>query len=317
MHIARLLFLFIAITLSATSAFALDVTVKVSSFKVDFGFEFAPENLLDNDTDTAWVGGGVGPGSGQWIDLIFGFPVRVDRLGIFNGHQADGRFEEFRRIRSGRIIYPDGTEVAFWLRDEAGEQVIDCPGKPAKSLRIVIDEVFPKGELTAKVKVAVSEIKLYITLMPQPGEIGAEKAQPAPTHIPAMPPVDPDKVVPDDIVSLLKLFYVKQTSLADDYETLFAEDVRDRHDFRFEVFKEVQRQRGTYRILRTALIDTSGLGFELVQMAGDWAEVRVFGSYRVKVADLDENLEEDSMYILSRESDGWKIVELDGQEESF
>jgi hypothetical protein len=302
--------------LIATPAHALDVTVEVSSFKVDFGFEYSPEKLLDNDTTTAWVGGGIGPGTGQWIDLMFGVPIRVDRLGIFNGHQGKGKFKEFRRIRSGRVVFPDGSETTFWLRDEPGEQVIDCPGKPAKSLRIIIDKVFPKGERTAKVKLAVSEIKLYITLMTIPGA-GDEKSQPDSLHISALPPVDPDKLVPEEIIGLLKVFYVKQTSLADDYRTLFAEDVRDRHDFRFEVFKEMQRQLGTYHILRTAEIDTSGLGFEMVRMEGEWAEIRVFGAYRVKVAELDQNLEEDSVFILSKEHDGWKIVELEGQVDTF
>ena len=313
-HTARLLFSFILVILLATPVFALDVTVEVSSFKVDFGFEYSPANLLDNDTSTAWVGGGIGPGTGQWIDLIFGVPIRVDRLGLFNGHQGEGQFNEFRRIRAGRIVYPDGTETPFWLRDEPGEQVIDCPGKPAKSLRIIIDDVFPKGEKTAKVKLAVSEIKLYLTLMTIPGAGGVGEDLPEKARTPAPPPVDPDKVVPEEMMGLLSLFYVKQTSLADDFDTLFAEDVRDQQDFKFEIFKSVQRQRGTYHILRTAQVDTSGLGFEIVQMEGDWAEVRVFGAYRVKVAGLDENLEEDSIFLLSRESDGWKIVELDGQQ---
>ena len=55
----------------------------------------------------------------------------------------------------------------------------------------------------------------------------------------------------------------------------------------------------------------------LIRMEGDWAEVRVFGAYRVKVADLDENLEEDSVFVLSHEHDGWKIVELEGQQDQF
>lgn len=134
---------------SAPPASALDMTVEVSSFKVDFGLPYAPENLLDGDPQTAWVGGGVGPGVGQWIDLIFGVPVRVQRLGIFNGHQGEGQYDNFRRIRAGRIVYPDGVETKFWLRDEPGEQVVECRGRPFKSVRIVVDRVFPKGEATA------------------------------------------------------------------------------------------------------------------------------------------------------------------------
>ncbi len=87
----------------------------------------------------------------------------------------------------------------------------------------------------------------------------------------------------EDVVSLLKEYYIRQTTLADNYAELFAEDVRDRNDFRFEVFKQVQRQRGTYKQLRDAKVNTDGLGFELVEMDGSFARVRTFGAYRVQV----------------------------------
>lgn len=305
-----LLFLMVAVPASA-----MDVTVKVSSFHMDFGLPHAPENLMDGDSTTAWVGGGIGPGKGQWIELNFGVPTRVARLGIFNGNQAKGEFENFRRIRSGRIIYPDGIETQFWLRDEPGEQVVECRARPFKNLRIVVDDVFPKGDVTAKKKLAVSEIKLYLSLAP-PGS-DAKEDLPKDGFIPAPPPLDPDRVVPEGIISLLREFYVRQTCLDPDYAELFAEDVRDRNDFRFEVFKEMQRQQGTYRLLRTAKVDTANLGFELVEMQGTWAKVRVFGAYRVKVSKLDKNLQEDSTFVLSKEPEGWKIVELEGEEPLF
>jgi hypothetical protein len=303
----------LAALLWAIPGAALDVTVKVSSVKVDFGLPNSPDNLMDGDPSTAWVGGGVGPGTGQWIDLIFGMPLRVQRIGIFNGHQGANMFHEFRRIRSGRIVYPDGTETRFWLRDEPGEQLVECSGRPYKSLRIVVDDVFPKGEITAKVKLAVSEVKLYLSLMAPPGGRAARDV-PDPAKLAAPPPADPDREVPDELVVVLREYYVRQTTLADDFAELFASDVRDRNDFSFEVFKETQRQMGTYRVLRTAQVDTSGLGFEMVRREGSFAEVRVFGAYRVKVSTLDRNLDEDSVFVMVKDPDGWKIVELDGQE---
>jgi hypothetical protein len=316
MRFFRPIFSVLFCLLAAFPATAMDVTVNVSSVHVDFGLPHAPENLLDGDPDTAWVGGGIGPGKGQWIELVFGTPVRVEKLGIFNGNQAEGQYDNFRRIRSGRIVYPDGIETQFWLRDEPGEQIIECRGRPFKTLRIVVDDVFPKGELTARKKLAVSEIKLYLSLKAPPGGDAVE-ILPESGFIPAPPPMDPDRVVPEGIVDLLREFYVRQTSLSPDYAELFAEDVRDRNDFRFEVFKEVQRQRGTYKILRTAKVDTANLGFELVELEGSWARVRVFGAYRVQVADLDRNLQEDSTFVLSKEPEGWRIVELEGEEELF
>jgi len=295
------------------SARAFEVTVRVSSVKVDFGLPHAPENLLDNDPSTAWVGGGVGPGIGQWIELSFGVPTRVARLGIFNGHQGEGLFHQFRRIRSGRVVYPDGTETRFWLRDEPGEQMVRCSGRPYKSLRIVVDDVFPKGDLTAKVKLAVSEIKLYLTLTAPPGGDSAHDA-PDPARLMAPPPTDPAAAVPEPLTALLREFYVRQTTLSPDYAELFAADVRDRNDFQFEIFREIQRQRGTFSALRSAEVDTSGLGFEMVRSEGKFAEVRVFGAYRVKVAHLDRNLEEDSVFVVVEDPEGWRIVELDGQE---
>lgn len=319
MHALRpvaVLFLLCWIALSASPVAALDVEISVSSVKIDFGLPHAPEYLLDQDPATAWVSGGIGPGVGQWMQLDFGVPVRVRKLGIFNGHQGAGQFQAHRRIRSGRIIYPDGTETEFWLRDEPGEQVIQCRGVPVKSLRIVVDRVFPEGELTGSMKLAVSELRLYLTLMEDPAAprdrlVPDEPGQPVP------PPENPDATVPEGIVELLREFYVRQTTLAPDYAELFAEDVRDRNEFRFYVFIEVQRQRGTYKDLRSAEVDTSGLGFEMLDREGDFAEVRAFGSYRVKVAHLDTTLQEDSTFVVSMEKDGWKIVELEGEEQGF
>ena len=304
----------IAVFFFVDPASALEVEVKVSSFKMDHALSYAPENLLDGDPATAWAGGSFSSGTGQWMEFSFPVPVRLTRLGVFNGHQGDGRFEEFRRIRSGRIVYPDGSESQFWLRDEPGEQIIECRSGPVKSFRIVVDEVFPEGGAMARVKLAVSEIKFYLTLMANPS---GEESGSAAAKAPMPPPADLKNDVPEEIQELLRAYYVKQTSLADDYHMLFAEHVRDRFDFQFEVFKAMQRQRGTYKVFRKAQVDPTGLGFDLVYLREDVAEVRVFGTYRVQVADLDKNLEDDSVFVLIKGHEGWKILELDGQEDGF
>lgn len=303
------------ILLSSVPALALDVTVKVSSMKMDVFLPYAPEHLLDGDLDTAWAGGGLGAGEGQWIELQFDYPVRLDKLGIFNGHHGEGKFEEFRRIRSGYIVYPDGASSRFWLHDEKGEQIIECDGRPSKSVRIVVDGVFPEGEWAAKKKLAVAEIKLYVALMADPAEAGLSE-QPTRSNVPTPAPAAPSTQVPDEMVELLRSFYVRQTTMAEDFAELFAEDVRDKNDFRQEVFKSVQMQRGTYKIFRNAEVETEGLGFELVDQQGIYARVRVFGAYRVNLPGKHAYLEEDSIFVLSKELEGWRILELEG-EESF
>ncbi|BDQ33560.1 hypothetical protein JCM14722_11020 [Pseudodesulfovibrio portus] len=298
--------------LAACPAQALDVDVKVSSQKVDFGLEYGPEYLLDNDPTTAWAVGKASSGAGQWMEFSFGLPVNVVKLGIYNGHQGEGLFDQFRRIRSGRIIYPDGTETRFWLRDEPGEQIVACPIQPVKSLRIVVDEVFPKSVPVARKKLAVSEVKFYLTLMNSQTDGAAIDAHNA--DISGLPPADLTSEVPEEIKDLLRTFYVRQTSLDDDYYLLFAHHVRDKFDFQFEVFKEIQRQRGTFKRLRTARVDPAGLRFDLIYLDRDLAEVRVFGSYNVKVENLDKNFEDDSVFVLMKGGEGWRILELDEQD---
>ena len=300
------LFILGAAMLMACPALALDVDVKVSSQKVDFGLEYGPEYLLDGDPATAWAVGKASSGVGQWIEFSFALPVNVVKLGIYNGHQGEGMFDKFRRIRSGRIIYPDGTETRFWLRDEPGEQIVSCPIQPVKSLKIVVDEVFPRSVAVARKKLAVSEVKFYLTLQNDRAAIEAHNA-----NIPGVPPADLGGKVPEEIKDLLRTFYVRQTSLDDDYHLLFAPHVRDKFDFEFEYLKEVYRQRGTFKKLRTARVDPSGLRFDLVYLDKDLAEIRVFGTYNVKVEHLDRDMEDDSVFVLMKGTDGWRILELD------
>jgi len=316
-RISPLLLTLLAVLLWTGPSWALNVDVRVSSFKVDLGLAYAPGNLMDGDPSTAWAGGSISSGEGQWMEFSFDLPVRITGLGIYNGNQGEGQFEKFRRIRSGRVVYPDGSEFPFWLRDEKGEQVIKCPGKPFKSLRIVVDSVFPEGVALARMKLAVSEVKLYLTLMSTSENGTQDNSAGDGTFKPQVPPADTVNPVPGEIQDVLRDFYVKQASLDDDFYLLFAPHVRDRFDFQFEVFKEVQRQRRTFKLLRSAKVDPSGLGFELVYIDKDVAEVRAFGSYRVQVGKLDTNLEDDSVFVLMKGVEGWKILELDGQEDGF
>lgn len=294
----------ISLLLAPVPAFALKVEVEVPGNAKGAG----PELLMDGDPTTAWASRD-NAGSDQWIELHFQIPTQVERLGFFNGHQAVGQFEQFRRIRSGRIIYPDGTESRFWLRDEKGEQIVHCPGAAITSLRIEIDSVSPGDKDAFIGNLAVSDIRLYVSVTPpSEGQVkDIDTLNQVRTHLSE----DPERAVPPEVAQLLRKFYYRQATLADDYAELFAEDVRDKNDFQFEVFKEMQRQRGTYRLLRSASVNASGLGFEKVEEAGGYIRVRVFGTYKIWAGDLDRQLEEDSIFVIAKEHDGWKIVELE------
>lgn len=298
--------IFLLLLLPAT-ANALGVEVEVGSYKSSDDPSYSPVNLMDGDPATVWAGSSES-GSEEWIVLHFEEPVQVEKLGIFNGHQG-GRFNEFRRVRSGRIIYPDGKEFRFWLRDEQGEQFVYCLGTPVESLRIEIDSVSPHSRDPFQGEVALSGITLYLSSKPKAaGEVNDVNRL---NRVREQLSADPERAVPGEAARLLQVFYVRQTTLSPNFADLFAADVRDQNDFQFEVFKELQRQRGTYKLLRKARVNPSGLGFEKIEAAGDYMRVRVFGIYRVQVGNLDKQMEEDSVFVLTKEDGSWKILELE------
>ena len=291
-------------TLIPSMALALDVEVKVSSVKLDF--RHPPGHLMDGDPTTAWVGGGASSGKGQWIELSFGTPISPVRLGIYNGNQADGRFEEFRRIKAGRIIYPNGTEMPFELRDEPGEQIIALEPALVESFKLVIDDVYPFGNILGKMKVAVSELVLYVG-----PSLGSSSTGVAPAPDPTPPP-DPAEGVPADIQGVIRRYYALHSSLDDEYPELFTEDKREAEGFRFEVFREYQRQKGIYRALRSAKVDSSKLVMDMDRHTEERAEIWVSGTYRIMIGEFERDLPENSLFILRRENGEWRIYDISG-----
>ena len=133
----------------------------VTADAANYQGNFTPGNLVDGNPATAWVGGGKGVGPGKWIELTFPAPVKLEALTIATGHQE--RFNAFRRMTRGVIIYPDETRQKFTLKPQTGVQRIPLQPKVADSLKIIITGVDPatgdKGMGDAKV--AVSEIAVF------------------------------------------------------------------------------------------------------------------------------------------------------------
>jgi len=146
----------------------------------------AAANLVDGDLSTAWAGGGKGVGPGKWIELTFPGPVRVEGLSVATGNQAKGRFDAYRRLTRGVIIFPDETRVKFTLEPAQGEQRVALEPKVAQSIRIIITGVDPAARdasLSDDAKVAVSEIRVLgtpesVSVADADAETGASPAAP-------------------------------------------------------------------------------------------------------------------------------------------
>ncbi|WP_243543937.1 NADase-type glycan-binding domain-containing protein [Pseudodesulfovibrio tunisiensis] len=314
-------FLAIILILSwALPASALDVTIKVSDYKVDLLNTYSADKLMDNDTSTAWAGGGLGVGPGKWIELIFPAPVRVAEIGIFNGHEGPGRFEEFRRIKAGRIRYPDGTTHPFVLWDKPGEQRITCRAEPVEKLRIEITEVYPDEVILGKIKVAVSELKLYVAANSNAAPIKTVIAPP--TEMPdATKSVEPQQTasepsLPADVIGLLDRFYALRATLNDDLDQLFAPQVYDKYLLNFFYFQEIQRQRGLYDKLRAADVDTGELRFDLVEDQGEVLKIRASGPYYLTIDGKEWTVQEERDIEVKRQDDRWLVLKFEAPEKA-
>jgi len=177
---AVLMLLMSLICIPAHAAEVADLSVDVANHQGNY----LAGNLIDGDPATAWVGGGKGIGPGKWIEIDFPSPVALESLRIHNGHQHRGQFNKFRRVTRGVILYPDASRQKFTLKSTPGEQKIRLKPVTAGSIKIIITGVAPssKDKAMGKVKVAVSEIKVYGTVVEgdEAKELKPEKIKPSP-----------------------------------------------------------------------------------------------------------------------------------------
>jgi hypothetical protein len=291
----RLLLLAACLVLLAFAASAFEARVVVSSFKPDVLATHVPGHLMDNDPATAWVS--LGDGSGESVTVKFSAPVRVVRLGIFNGKQGTGAFGLRNRIARGRVVYPDGDEIPFALDDTGGEQLVPCDsGKPVESFDVVVDKVTPKGPKAEHRGVAVSEIKLYLASIPKTkAEISAQRE------------VRQDEKLLDATAPVIRSFLVLNTRLDEDVLLLYPKGLRSQERMNLYVFQEFQKQLGTFEMLRAASVDTSDMTFEVVSNTDTSAIIHAKGNMVVESGNRTASAPVDSDFEMLLSAEEWKI----------
>lgn len=297
MKTIRFLLLALLLTLLASSlAQAFEARVIVSSFKPDILGSYVPGHLMDNDPVTPWVS--LGDGAGESVTVRFGQPVRVVRLGIFNGSQGTGNFGLRNRAVKGRVVYPDGQEIPFVLDDIGGEQVVQCDSRePVSEFEVFIDEVTPTGKKFEHRGVALSEIKLYLANVP-PSE--AEKQ--------ARKEAERAQKLVDETAPVIRSFLILNTRLDEDALLLYPEAIREKERMNLYLFQEYQKQLGTYEALRQAQVDVSGISFEKVSFVEPDATVYATGEMVVTANNKTVPIPLDSDFEMHHTGDGWKIV---------
>ena len=100
-----------------------------SALAPQYGFNYIPTNIIDNDLTTAWVEGVRGNGEGEWISVEYSTRRRISRIEILNGyHKNEVLFRKNGRLQTVEIHLSDGLKRQYDLEDRGGLQKLDLGG---------------------------------------------------------------------------------------------------------------------------------------------------------------------------------------------
>ncbi|MDO9631207.1 MAG: hypothetical protein Q7I92_04830 [Humidesulfovibrio sp.] len=151
---------------------------------------------------------------------------------------------------------------------------------------------------------------------------------------PAIQPTEPDDADGKAQFEVLRQYFQRQLTLAEDFPEVFSRRVKSSEAMAFTTMCEMQRRRGLLERFRAAKVDISGLVFTRVTADPDLARIHVTGRYSFtlrpkaltladpkensqgepatqgkKESSVHETLEEDALFVLLPEQGQWKIYE--------
>jgi hypothetical protein len=129
-----------------------------SSLPRQGGYDYKPENTLDNRPWTAWNEGAPGDGVGASLLYEFHRQANLQRLEIINGYAKSPKaYAENARIQLARITTAtDSTTVI--LNDVASWQSLRAPNGPTDFVRLEILEIYPGSRYH---DCAVTEVRFF------------------------------------------------------------------------------------------------------------------------------------------------------------
>lgn len=162
-----------ALVLLAGGAWAQQYAVSASSSHWMSTRSYAPGNVADGDPATAWAEGGAANGAGEWVRFEFEAPVRLARLGVWNGDQAEGQWDTCNRVDGLRVeTAGPGGAGAFEavLADTPGEQFVELGGGPVTSLTLTILSTHKAGNFWNRTVTCLSDVAL-LALPAEPRDV--------------------------------------------------------------------------------------------------------------------------------------------------
>lgn len=127
-----------------------------SSSFTENGYVYFPTYAIDQDAERPWVEGVKGDGVGEYLQLFFERPERIDLLCIHPGFQSV--YEKNNRPKMVKFDFSDGSSAEYELEDYNGDIYIKF-SKPVNTeyLIITIQSVY-KGDVP---DTCISEVRAF------------------------------------------------------------------------------------------------------------------------------------------------------------
>jgi serine/threonine protein kinase len=125
---------------------------------------YEPDNVIDQDSSTAWRI--KGNGSGEWLQLDFGRSVEVQEIGIIPGYAKidpyDGtdRFKQNYVLHNIRLEFSDGSQLEHSFDYSRDMQFINVNDISTTYIRIVIISTYSPRSTDPREFTAISEIQV-------------------------------------------------------------------------------------------------------------------------------------------------------------
>jgi hypothetical protein len=123
----------------------LQISMVASSTRVPMrAFTYGPSHVTDRNLQTAWIEGVPGPGYGEWLRSDFDREVKLNQIVFTPGYFKNASiWKQNNRLAAATFQFSDGSSRRFTFPDRMQEQRLDVGGVRTKSVRLVIDEIYP------------------------------------------------------------------------------------------------------------------------------------------------------------------------------
>jgi len=121
---------------------------------------FAPRKVIDGDWTTCWAEAAQGPGTGEWIRVLWLTKEIPTYVSVLPGWaKSKARWENNPRIKTAEIVLSNGYRQVAHFDDKMQMQMVALNNtQPAEWLQIVIQEVYPGKRFE---DASISEIKVF------------------------------------------------------------------------------------------------------------------------------------------------------------